>query len=110
MAHERGNLRLRIRKDVEAFLKSLGSTTSEIKVFMALSSARKYLSVKEIGERADLSSKSVRQALKRLVEKGLVKEKEQGNRKVYRAKSVKELVEIWKKRVEEALSTLIKRP
>jgi predicted DNA-binding transcriptional regulator len=110
MADEKRKIHLRIRKDVEAFLKSLGSTTSEIKVFMVLSSARKYLSVKELEEKTGLSSKSVRLALKRLLEKGLVKEKESDNRKIYRSKSVKELVEIWKKRVEDALTSLLKRP
>ena len=110
MVNERGDLRLRIRKDLEAFLKSLGSSASEVKVFMALSSARKYLSVKELEVKTGLSTKSVRTALKKLMEKGLVKEKESGNKKLYRSKSVREVIELWKKKVEDVLSGFLRRP
>ena len=110
MAHEKGDIRDRVRKDVEAFLKSLGSTASEVKVFMVLFKARKYLSVKDLEEKLSLSSKSIRIALKRLSEKSVVVVKEREGKKFYRAVSFKELVEKWKKRVEDSLSHLLKRP
>lgn len=110
MADERGKLRLKVRKDIEAFMKSLGSTASEIQVFTALYRARKYLSVKEIEERTKLSSKGVRIALKKLEEKGLVVVKEKEGKKFYRSVSVKEVMEKWKKKVEETLSGLFRRP
>ena len=110
MADEKGDIRLRIRKDVEAFLKSLGSTTSEIKVFMALNKLKRYTSVKEIEELTSLSSKSIRQALKKLEEKGLITCKESGGKRLCRSKSVKDLVEAWKKKVERLLDNLFRRP
>ncbi len=107
---EREGLKKKVRKDIEAFLKSLGSTTAEINVFMALYRSKKYLTVKEIEELTKLSNKGIRSALKRLVEKELVIEREKENRKVYRAVSLKEVVEKWKKRMERMLDSLFKRP
>ena len=110
MANEKGGFRVKVRKDVEAFLKSLGSTASEAKVYMVLLKARKYLSVKELEEKTGLSSKSVRIALKKLEEKDIVIEKEKDGKKFYRAVSFKEVVEKWKKKVEESLAHLLRRP
>jgi DNA-binding MarR family transcriptional regulator len=110
MVNEERGIRARVRKDVEAFMKSLGSTTSEIKVFMVLLKAKKYLGVKEIGEMINLSLKSIRMALKRLEEKGLVSVKEREGKKFYKSVSVKEVMELWKKKVENSLSYLFKRP
>ncbi len=110
MADEKGDIRLRVKRDVEVFMKSLGSTASEIQVFLVLQRERRYLSVKEIEEATGLSTKSVRSALKRLEEKELVRVKEKGNRKFYRAVSVKELMEMWRRKVEDALSHLFRRP
>ena len=110
MADEKGDVRFRIRKDVEAFMKSIGSTTSEVMVYMALVKLKRYSGVKEVQEATKLSEKSVRNALKRLIDKGLVVEKEAEGKKLYRAKPVKELMELWRKKMEEFISSLFNRP
>ncbi len=91
-------------------MKSLGSTASEIRVFMVLYSSRKFLSVSEIEKLSNLSSKSVRNALKKLKERKLVVEKKKDGKSVFRSVSNKELLEQWKKMVEDALSHLFRRP
>jgi sugar-specific transcriptional regulator TrmB len=107
---EREGLKKKVRKDIEAFLKSLGSTTSEISIFMPLYRTKRYMTVKEIEERTKLSNKGIRTALKRLVEKELVIEKEKDKRKVYRAVSLKEVVEKWRSKMESMLDSLFRRP
>jgi len=110
MAHEGREIRSRVRKDIEAFLKSLGSTASEVQVFLVLYRKKRYLSVREIVEESGLSEKGIRIALKRLEERGLVRSKEKDGKKYWRAVSAKELVEMWKKKVEESLAHLFRRP
>ena len=110
MDHEGRKLHVKVRKDIEAFMKSLGSTASEIQVFTVLYRARKYLTVKDIEEKVKLSSKGIRIALKRLEERGLVVVKEREGKKYYQAVPLKKVIEMWKERVEKTLSNLFRRP
>lgn len=105
MAHERRKV-----PDIEGFLKALGATATDVRVFLALVSARKYIGVKELSTLTGLSEKGVRNSLKRLEGKGLVKIKEEGTRKLYRSVHIKEIVEMWKKELENKFSHLFSHP
>ncbi len=105
MAHEGRKV-----PDIEGFLKALGATATDVRVFLALVGARKYIGVRELSALTGLSEKGVRNSLRRLEEKGLVRVKEEGNKKVYRPVHIKEIVEMWKRELERKFSHLFSRP
>ncbi len=98
-----------IRKEIEAFMKALGAKASEIQVYMALSKKKSYTSVRVLEEELNLSSKSIRNALKSLERKGWVRSKRRGRGYVYKAVPAKEIFEDWRKNVEKTLQDLLGR-
>ena len=97
------------QEEIRAALRSLGLKKSEIEIYVTLWRAGEPLGARKIAERTGLSEKTVRKALKIMLEKGYVKGKRKGRGMVYSAVSARTIVERWKKSIEKRIGDIFSR-
>ncbi len=90
-------------EEVRGLMKSLGARRSEIAVYLALLRLRGDQPVSAIVSASGLSEKTVRSALAALLGRGLVVRTGRGRGTRYRAKGVRTLMHLVKKKVEEGV-------
>lgn len=96
-------------EEVHAMLRSLGLKKSEVLVYWTLYRADRPLRTSEIVERTRLSEKTVRIALRNLVDRGYVRRVGRGKGVRYEAVSIRTVMERLKKAIEERVSELFSR-
>jgi len=94
--------------DVRALMRALGAKKSEISVYLALY-RRGPATVRDLVERTGLSERTVRVALRSLLNGGYVSVEKSGRSNVYSAVSPSVISQKFRKKVEEYFSSMFTR-
>jgi len=93
-------------EEIKGLMRSLGAKKSEILVYIALLRMREEVPISRILKEVDLSEKTVRMALDSLIRRGLVVRTGKGRGTKYRARGVRTLMHLVKKKIEESVQDI----